>query len=136
MIGCSHQRESKMFPKGIKNPSEHFHGTSWTYELFPNDTIYNLYSGSVHFEPNSYTDWHSHPSGQILIITEGIGYYQQMGKIKKVIKKGDIVKCPPNVKHWHGASPNHSMTFIHTIPNTENGYLNWSNEVTNNEYFK
>ena len=53
-----------------------------------------------------------------------------------VIKKGDIVKCLPNVKHWHGASPNHSMTFIHSIPNTENGYLNWSNEVTNSEYFK
>ncbi|MAG87405.1 MAG: hypothetical protein CMB97_08585 [Flavobacteriaceae bacterium] len=65
ILGCSHHLEEKMFPKGNKNQTEHFHGKPWTYELVPYDTIYNLYSGSVHFEPHAYTVWLSHPVGKI-----------------------------------------------------------------------
>jgi quercetin dioxygenase-like cupin family protein len=69
-----------------------------------------------------------------LIVTEGIGYHQERGKPIEVIKKGDVVKCLPNVEHWHGASKNSSMTHIAVNPNTENGVVIWMGPVTDAEY--
>jgi quercetin dioxygenase-like cupin family protein len=94
-----------IFPKGEKGAAENFTGNAWNTPLLPNDSIYNTLVGYVYFDPGARSNWHTHPSGQILIITDGVGYHQIKGQRRQTIRKGDVVKCPPNVLHWHGAKP-------------------------------
>ena len=117
-----------------RGPADTFTGTVWVTSLVPNDSIFTTISGSVAFEKGARSNWHSHPAGQILIVTDGIGYHQIKGEPKQVIRKGEVVKCPPNVVHWHGASPGSKMTHLYIIPNTEKGIVTWLQPVTDAEY--
>src|SRR5215210_4001464 len=99
-----------IFPKGELVPAENFTGKAWNIGLVANDTMYNTVVGNVYFELGARSNWHTHPAGQILIITDGVGYHQIKGQPKQTIKKGDVVKCPPSVMHWHGASPQKWLT--------------------------
>jgi quercetin dioxygenase-like cupin family protein len=132
----SPENQNTIFPKGEQGPAEYFTGTVWVQSLVNNDSIYDMVSGSVTFEPGARANWHSHPSGQILMVINGTGFHQIKGEPKQVIRKGDVVQCPPNVAHWHGASPNSSMTHIHIVPNTERGIVEWMQPVTEEEYRK
>jgi len=123
-----------IFPKGEKGPSENFTVNAWNTPLVSNDSTYNTVIGNVYFEPGARSNWHTHPAGQILIIIDGVGYHQIEGKPIEIIKKGDVVKCPPYVRHWHGASPDVGLQQIYIIPNTEKGIVNWSEAVTNKQY--
>jgi quercetin dioxygenase-like cupin family protein len=123
-----------IFPKGHKAPAANFTGTVWVSMLVPNDSIFNCSIGNVTFEPGARSNWHSHPAGQILLVTDGIGYYQEKGSLVRLIQKGDVVTCPPNVEHWHGASPKSSLTHIATNPNTQKGVVVWLKSVTDKEY--
>ena len=123
-----------IFPKGEKGPAENFTGNAWNIGLVENDTIYNTVIGNVYFEPGARSNWHRHPSGQILVITAGVGYHQLKGQPRQTIKKGDIVKCPPNVEHWHGASPDVGMQQMYILPKTEKGIVTWLQKVTDEEY--
>jgi quercetin dioxygenase-like cupin family protein len=91
--------------------------------------------GNVTFTPGARSNWHYHPAGQILLITGGTGYYQEKGSPKKIIRKGDVINCPPNVPHWHGASAREEMIQI-AITNTQNGTVVWLQPVTDEEYNK
>jgi quercetin dioxygenase-like cupin family protein len=117
-----------------RGPADTFTGTVWVTSLVPNDSIFTTISGSVAFERGARSHWHSHPAGQILIVTDGVGYHQIKGEPKQLIRKGEVVKCPPNVVHWHGASPGSKMTHLYIIPNTEKGIVNWMQPVTDAEY--
>jgi quercetin dioxygenase-like cupin family protein len=99
-----------------------------------NDSIYNTLVGNVYFEPGARSNWHTHSAGQILIITDGVGYHQIKGQPKQIIRKGDVVKCPPNVAHWHGASPDSGLQQLYIVPNTEKGIVTWLQPVTDEEY--
>ena len=123
-----------IFPKGEPGPPEHFTGKAWNFGLVPNDSIYNTLVGNVYFEPGARSNWHSHPSGQILIITDGVGFHQIQGQPRQTIKKGDVVKCPPNVMHWHGASPDSGLQQLYIIPNTDKGIVRWLHPVSDEEY--
>ena len=90
--------------------------------------------GNVTFEPGARTNWHFHPGGQILLVTGGAGYYQEKGSPKKLLRKGDVVKCPPDVPHWHGASRNQKFIQI-AITNTQNGPTVWLQKVSDEEYY-
>jgi quercetin dioxygenase-like cupin family protein len=125
-----------IFPKGEKGSAENFTGNAWNTPLVDNDSIYNVIIGNVYFEPGARSNWHTHPSGQILIITEGEGYHQIKGQPLQIIKKGDVVKCPPNVEHWHGASQAIGMHQMYILPKTENGIVTWLQKVTDEEYNK
>src|SRR5690606_30817856 len=94
-----------IFPKGEKGSADFFTGNAYNIGLVDIDSVFTTAVGNVYFEPGARSNWHSHPSGQILIITDGIGYHQIEGQPIETIQKGDVVKCPPNVRHWHGASP-------------------------------
>ncbi|MGV3640150.1 MAG: cupin domain-containing protein [Adhaeribacter sp.] len=141
-IGCKPQAEkqsdssqtSAIFPKGELGPAQNFTGKAWAYSLVPNDTVYNTLMGNVYFEPGARSNWHIHPAGQILVITDGEGYHQIKGQARQTIKKGDVVKCPPNVMHWHGASPDTGMQQLYIIPNTEKGIVKWLHPVSDAEY--
>jgi quercetin dioxygenase-like cupin family protein len=141
-VSCMKQTATKVnenklqaiFPKGSLGPAENFTGNAWATGLVANDTIYNTVVGNVYFEPGARSNWHIHPSGQILIITDGVGYHQIKGQARQTIKKGDIVKCPPNVMHWHGASPDIGMLQMYILPKTEKGIVTWLQKVTDEEY--
>lgn len=91
-----------LFPKGERLVSENFTGEVWLYMMIKEDSLLNTRIGNVVFEPGARTNWHNHPGGQILLVTDGTGYYQEMGKSIKLIHKGDVVICPKDVTHWHG----------------------------------
>ena len=123
-----------IFPKGEKGPAENFTGNAWNTGLVPNDTTYNTIIGNVYFEPGARSNWHTHPGGQILIITDGIGYYQEQGQSRRMIRKGDVIKCQPKVVHWHGASAGTGMQQLYILPNTAKGIVTWLQKVTDEEY--
>lgn len=125
-----------IFPKGELGPADHFTGKAWSTPLVADDSTYNTLVGNVYFEPGARSNWHTHPSGQILIITDGIGYHQIKGQARQTIKKGDVIKCPANVMHWHGASPDTGLLQMYILPKTENGIVEWLEPVTDEEYSK
>src|ERR1041385_2676375 len=90
--------------------------------------------GLVTFEPGARTAWHTHPAGQTLIVTAGVGWVQQWGGERQQIQPGDVVWIPPNVKHWHGAMATNRMNHI-AITNMLNGKnVDWLEHVTDEEY--
>ena len=78
-------------------------------------------------------DWHVHPGGQVLLITEGTGYYQERGKPIQVVHKGDVIKCPPGVELWHGAAATSSFAYIAVTP-TQKGKTIWLEPVSDRDY--
>lgn len=123
-----------IFPKGTAGPASNFTGNAYNYGLVAADSVFTTIAGNVYFEPGARTHWHTHPAGQILIITDGIGFHQILGQPKQILRKGDVVKCPPNTLHWHGASPDTGMHQLYIVPNTEKGIVNWKQAVTDEEY--
>jgi quercetin dioxygenase-like cupin family protein len=123
-----------VFPKGEKITSKNFTGTVWLYMMGANDSTLHVRFGNVTFEPKARTNWHSHPGGQILLITEGQGYYQAKGQPARLLRKGDYVEIPPNVVHWHGAGPDNEFAHIAMSLNTDKGGAVWAGPVTDEEY--
>ncbi|RYZ47270.1 MAG: cupin domain-containing protein [Sphingobacteriales bacterium] len=99
-----------------------------------NDSTYQTVVGNVYFEPGARSNWHIHPAGQILIITAGVGYHQLKGQPRQTMRKGDVVQCPPNVMHWHGATPDSGLHQMYILPNTEKGIVKWLHPVSDEEY--
>lgn len=128
------QKAEFVFPKGDKISSNNFVGTTWLRMLVNSDSTYNTSVGNVTFEPNARTNWHKHPGGQILLVTDGKGYYQEKGKPAQLIQKGDIVKIPPDMEHWHGATTDCGLTHIAMSLNTDKGGAIWIGPVTEEEY--
>ncbi len=141
-MGCKDQTSKKasdvegdaIFPKGELGAAENFTGKAWHTTLVPNDTVYKTLVGNVYFEPGARSNWHTHPAGQILVITSGVGYYQEKGQPPQTLRKGDVIKCPPNVMHWHGASLDTGLQQMYIIPNTQKGIVQWMQPVTDSEY--
>ncbi len=123
-----------IFPKGDKAPAEYFTGTAWIKPLVPLDPTLNILIGNVVFEPGTRNNWHTHPGGQVLIVTEGTGYYQEKGGPIRLLQKGDVVRIAPDVVHWHGASPDSEFTHIAISANTQKGVVDWLQPVTDEEY--
>ncbi|MFC0518100.1 carboxymuconolactone decarboxylase family protein [Mucilaginibacter angelicae] len=123
------------FPKGDKVSGGNFSGDVWVNSLATiNMTITNTSVGNVTFAPKSRTKWHRHPSGQILLVTDGIGYYQEKGQAVRLIRKGDVINCPPNIAHWHGSTPDSSMSHITLGFDNGKGRVEWLGSVTDEEY--
>lgn len=123
-----------IFPKGQRAPASNFTGTVWVQQLIEPDSSFNIPVGYVTFEPGARSHWHSHAGGQVLLAMGGIGYYQERGNPIQVLRKGDVVKCPPNVPHWHGASPTVGFMQVAITPNTATGRVTWMQPVTDAEY--
>lgn len=128
------EKVEAIFPQGQKGSAEFFTGNAYNYGLVPSDTSLTTLVGNVFFEPGARSNWHTHPAGQILIITAGEGYHQIEGEPKQLLKKGSVAICPPNVRHWHGASPEIGMQQLYIVPNTEKGIVNWMEAVSDQVY--
>lgn len=128
------ENTGSIFAQGDKAPADYFIGNAWIKKLVASDQIFNTQIGNVVFEPGARNNWHTHPGGQILIITDGIGYYQEKGKAAQLIRKGDVITIAPDVVHWHGATANSSMTHIAVNTNTQKGIVDWLDPVTDDQY--
>jgi quercetin dioxygenase-like cupin family protein len=130
----SENQLNEIFPKGDPASADYFTGKAWVKMLVPNDPVLNTAVGNVVFEPGARNNWHTHPGGQILIVTHGTGYYQEVGKPIQLLQVGDIVNIPPGLKHWHGASPDSEFTHIAISTNTQTGIVDWLEPVTDAQY--
>ena len=128
------KNQDTIFPKGERAPADYFTGIVWVKMLVPNDPVLNCQIANVVFEQGARNNWHTHPGGQVLIVTEGEGYYQEKGKPVQLLQKGEVVNIPPGVKHWHGASHDRMFTHIAVNPNTQKGMVVWLERVTDEEY--
>ncbi|MFV0566016.1 MAG: cupin domain-containing protein [Flavobacteriaceae bacterium] len=139
MNSCNQENKKEesalLFPKGEKIENDHFTGTVYLEMLAFPDSINQNVVGSVTFEPGARTNWHLHLAGQIIIAIDGEGYYQEKGSEKQTIKKGETVKCPPNIPHWHGAAENSKFIQI-AIGGVEKGPVEWMETVSDEEYNK
>lgn len=128
------QEHTYLFPQGEKLPEAWFVGNAYLQPLVSRDKNNNFVMGSVTFEPGARTNWHTHPKGQVLMVTEGLGWYQEKGKSAQPIKRGDVINIPENVEHWHGASEDNRMVHV-AITNYE-GEVNavWLDPVSDKTY--
>lgn len=118
----------------MQGPEDWFTGVVRIDPLFDATEFARASGGSVTFEPGARTAWHTHPRGQILIVTAGCGHVQLDGQATQTIRPGDVVRIAPNERHWHGASPTTSMTHI-AIQEAENKkVVDWLNHVSDAEY--
>lgn len=123
------------FKKGDINPyNKFFTGTTYLTRLSENDSIWNSSIANVTFEPKARTNWHKHSGGQILLVTAGEGRYQEKGKQIQILKKGDVVRIPLNVEHWHGAAPDSWFSHISIETNLPNNKTTWLEPVSDKEY--
>jgi quercetin dioxygenase-like cupin family protein len=119
-----------------KGGADTFTGNVRIDPLFPSGAPASFSGGAVTFEAGARSAWHTHPAGQYLIVTSGAGWTQQWGGPVTEIRAGDVVWCPPGVKHWHGASPTASMTHI-ALTGTVNGKnVEWLEKVGDDQYRK
>ncbi len=126
-------QDAPVFPKGELATADNHTGKVWLKELSEPDANFTYSIAVATFEPGAKLDWHIHPGGQVLLVMEGSGYYQERGKPIQLIKKGEVIKCLPNVEHWHGASPQNSFTYVATTP-AQKGKTIWLKRVTAQEY--
>jgi quercetin dioxygenase-like cupin family protein len=127
--------DNQIFNKGVKMDAN-FTGTAFVNFLIPDpNKIYNCQVYDVLFEAGCRNDWHSHPGGQLLLCTSGIGYYQEKGNPARRLTKGDVVEILPEVIHWHGAAPHSAFSHIGISPNTQKGPAVWLGAVTDEEYY-
>ena len=142
ITACNHEKKpdqaikpgNPVFPKGEILSSDNFSGTVWLHMMGADDSTLYARFGNVTFEPKARTNWHSHPGGQVLFVTEGLGYYQAFGQPDQLLRKGDHVEIPPNVVHWHGAGPETEFAHIAISLNTDEGGAVWLGPVTDEEY--
>jgi quercetin dioxygenase-like cupin family protein len=127
-------RSDSLQPK--KASADYFTGAVQVQELFPADDPSRTSGGKVTFEPGARSAWHTHPLGQILIVTDGTGWVQQWGGPIQEIRKGDVVRIPAGVKHWHGATPTTAMTHIAIQEQLNGKAVEWMEKVSDEQYRK
>lgn len=124
-----------VFEQGPLNPyGKYFTGTTYLTMLSTNESTFNAPIGNVTFEPGARTHWHKHSGGQILLVLDGTGRYQERGGEIRILHKGDVVRIAPNVEHWHGAAPDSWMTHISVETNVPNNQVTWMDPVTDDQY--
>jgi quercetin dioxygenase-like cupin family protein len=118
----------------MKGPAEWFTGTVRIDPLFESVLPARANGGSVTFEPGARTAWHTHPLGQTLIVTAGVGRVQRWGGPVEEIRPGDVVWFPPGEKHWHGATSTTAMTHIAIHEKLDGKVVDWLEHVTAAQY--
>jgi len=115
--------------------SDWFTGTVRIDPLFQAPAWARVAGARVTFEPGARTAWHTHPLGQTLIVTAGLGRAQREGGPIEELRPGDVVWFPPGLRHWHGASPTSAMTHLAIQEQLNGKAVDWLEHVTNADYF-
>lgn len=114
--------------------AENFSGTARISSPFQAQSPGRAGGATVSFEPGARTAWHSHPLGQTLIVTAGLGLVQQQGQAVQVIRPGDVVTIPANVRHWHGATPESSMSHVAIAEKDQGISVRWQEKLADGDY--
>jgi quercetin dioxygenase-like cupin family protein len=117
-----------------KGPAEYFTGIVRIDPLLEAKDPARVRAANVTFEPGARTAWHTHPLGQALLVTFGLGLAQRWGGPVEEIRPGDVVWFPPGEKHWHGASPHTAMTHIAVQEALNGSAVEWLEHVTDEQY--
>jgi quercetin dioxygenase-like cupin family protein len=120
-------------PSG-KGPPDYFTGTVRVDPLFQASAPGRVVGASVTFEPGARTAWHTHPLGQTLIVTSGLGRAQRDGGPVEEIRPGDVIWFPPGEKHWHGAAPATAMTHMAIQEALDGKTVEWMEKVSDAQY--
>lgn len=130
----SNSTNTPQAPAGTKRgAADYFNGTAWV-TMLAGDNPTDCTVADVTFEPGTRNSWHSHPAGQILVVTAGRGYYQEKGQPAQLLRAGDTVSIAPGVVHWHGATADSIFTHLAINPNVKQGVADWLEPVTDEEY--
>src|SRR5947208_3031508 len=119
-----------------KGPADYFTGSVRVDPLFDRADPARVSGAQVTFEPGARTAWHTHPLGQTLIVTSGLGWVQREGGAVEEIRPGDVVWFPPGEKHWHGATATTAMTHIAIQEKKDGKVVDWMEQVTDEQYRK
>lgn len=119
----------------IKGSDKFFTGDVRIDPLFPATSPSRASGAYVTFEPGARSAWHTHPLGQTLVVTSGVGFTQEWGGPIVEIHPGDVITCPPGVKHWHGASPHNAMTHLSVVEELDGKNVEWLEKVTDEQYY-
>jgi quercetin dioxygenase-like cupin family protein len=117
-----------------KGPAQNFTGSVRVDPLFGARAPSSVSGGAVTFEPSARSAWHTHPMGQVLIVTAGAGRIQQWGGVVEQVRPGDVIWTPPGVKHWHGAAPTTAMTHIAIQEQLDGKAVEWMEQVSDEQY--
>ncbi len=117
-----------------KGPAEYFTGVVRIDAPFSGEEPARVGGATVTFEPGARTAWHTHPLGQTLIVTVGLGWAQREGGPVEEIRPGDIVGFAPGEKHWHGASPTAAMSHIAIAESLNGSPVTWMEKVSDEQY--
>lgn len=117
-----------------RGPATTFTGSVVVTPLFAATEHTHASAGSVSFEPCARSAWHTHPAGQTLVVTSGVGWIQEWGGQKREISTGDVIWTPPGVKHWHGATATSPMTHIAIQEHVNGKVVDWLEQVSDEQY--
>lgn len=115
-------------------PTDYFTGRVRVDPLSAANGDINASTAYVTFEPGARSAWHTHPKGQYLVVTAGVGLTQEWGKPVQEIRPGDVVWCPPGVRHWHGAAPTTAMTHLAVTGAADGKSVDWMEKVSDAQY--
>lgn len=127
--------KTTMFPAATELTESGYNGKVFTGTLVENESVFNSPEvKSFTFEANARTAWHSHEGGQVIVVTDGTGIYQEEGQAARIIKAGDVILANPGVKHWHGAADNGNFAYIAANANPGKDKITWAESVSDDEY--
>jgi quercetin dioxygenase-like cupin family protein len=118
----------------VKGPAQYFTGTVRIDTPFQAKAPARVGGAFVTFEAGARSNWHTHPLGQTLIVTSGLGWTQCEGGPIVEIRPGDVIWCPPGHKHWHGATAATAMTHIAIAESLDGRAVDWLEPVTDAQY--
>ncbi|RAI66416.1 carboxymuconolactone decarboxylase [Pseudomonas fluorescens] len=140
--GADNARESRAVQQinragsqaSVAGSADYFTGRVRVDPLFPATDEINASGAYVSFEAGARSAWHTHPAGQRLVVTSGVGLVQEWGKPMQEIRPGDVIVCPPGVKHWHGAAATSAMTHLAVTGSVDGKSVQWLEKVTDEQY--
>ncbi|HYY26859.1 MAG TPA: cupin domain-containing protein [Chthoniobacterales bacterium] len=120
----------------VNGSADYFTGAVRIDRLFQANAPARAVGASVTFEPGARTAWHTHPLGQILIVTGGCGWVQREGGSIEEIRPGDVIRFLPDEKHWHGATPTTGVTHIAIQEELDGKVVDWMEKVSDEQYHR
>lgn len=134
MVPATQQIARAGSQSSIAGPAQYFTGRARVDPVWPANANIHASGAYVTFEPGARSNWHTHPAGQWLVVTSGVGLTQEWGKPVQVIRTGDAVWCPPGVKHWHGAAATTAMTHLAVTGTVDGKNVIWLEKVSDEQY--
>lgn len=117
-----------------RGSADYFTGSVRVDMLFQPTAPSRMSGGNVTFEPGARSAWHTHPLGQVLVVTAGMGWVQRESGPVEEMRSGDVIWIPPGLRHWHGATATTGVTHIALIEALDGEAVNWLEQVSDEQY--